>query len=56
MISESEKIRIENLSKKLRRDVVEMIGIGMAGHIGGSCSSADLITKYARAYVLPASM
>ncbi len=27
---------------RLRRDVVEMIGIGKAGHLGGSCSLAEI--------------
>lgn len=38
---------IENLegkAKKIRRDVVESIGVGVAGHIGGSNSSADIVT------------
>lgn len=38
---------IENLEKKakqLRRDVVVSIGVGVAGHIGGSNSAADIVT------------
>lgn len=37
---------IQELEKKarlLRRDVVVCVGVGTAGHIGGSCSSADLV-------------
>ena len=37
---------IEMLEKKartLRRDVVISVGIGVAGHIGGSNSSADIV-------------
>lgn len=37
---------IENLEKKvkqLRRDVVISIGVGVAGHIGGSNSAADIV-------------
>ena len=37
---------LEDLEKKarvLRKDVVEAVGIGTAGHIGGSCSSADIV-------------
>jgi len=28
----------------LRRDVVEMIGVGKAGHLGGSCSLAEIVS------------
>ncbi len=38
---------IEDLNrkaKKLRKDVVISIGVGVAGHIGGSNSAADLVT------------
>jgi len=39
-----ERIRgLEEKAKKLRRDVLEMIGIGLAGHVGGSMSSADMM-------------
>lgn len=31
-------------SKQLRKDVVISIGVGVAGHIGGSNSSADIVT------------
>ena len=34
---------LENKAKTLRRDVVLSIGIGVAGHIGGSNSAADLV-------------
>jgi transketolase len=34
--------RLERLAMQLRRDVVEMIGVGKAGHLGGSCSAAEL--------------
>lgn len=35
--------RLKEQAKKLRRDVVVSMGIGVAGHIGGSNSSADLV-------------
>lgn len=38
---------IENLNamaKKLRKDVVLSIGVGVAGHLGGSNSAADIVT------------
>lgn len=37
---------VEKLEKKalqLRRDIVEMIGMGTAGHLGGSSSSAEIV-------------
>jgi transketolase len=43
MISEQEKQRLERMSKRLRYDIVKMIGVGMGGHVGGSLSAADLI-------------
>ena len=36
--------RLNSIARTLRRHVVEIVGIGLAGHIGGSCSSADIIT------------
>ncbi|WFR57599.1 transketolase [Anaerocolumna sp. AGMB13025] len=35
---------LTHIAKKLRRDVVISIGVGVAGHIGGSNSAADLVT------------
>ena len=35
---------LKGKAKVLRRNVVECIGIGVAGHLGGSFSSADLVT------------
>ena len=43
MISEKEKQRLEKIARQLRYDIVKMIGVGMGGHVGGSCSAADLI-------------
>ena len=37
---------IKTLKEKgqvLRRDCIKCIGVGVAGHVGGSCSSADLV-------------
>lgn len=36
--------KLEQKAKKIRRDIVISIGIGVAGHIGGSNSSADIVT------------
>jgi transketolase len=35
--------RIEKIAWDLRADVVRMIGIGKAGHLGGSCSLAEIV-------------
>ena len=35
--------RLERLAEVLRRDVVQMIGVGKAGHLGGSCSLAEIV-------------
>ncbi len=34
---------LEEKAKKLRRDVIISIGVGVAGHIGGSNSAADIV-------------
>lgn len=44
MVNESNVIAVKRLATKIRRDVVTMIGcLGQAGHLGGSCSSADIV-------------
>lgn len=35
--------RLKEQAKKLRRDVIISMGVGVAGHIGGSNSSADIV-------------
>lgn len=34
---------LEAKAKILRRDIVEIVGVGLPGHIGGSCSAADIV-------------
>ena len=34
---------LERKAKTLRRNVVECIGVGVQGHLGGSCSAADIV-------------
>ena len=41
MLSESKIKELKKQAIKLRRNVVEMIGVGSAGHLGGSCSLAE---------------
>ena len=43
MVSESQIREIKKQALRLRRNLVEMIGIGNAGHLGGSCSLAELM-------------
>jgi transketolase len=35
---------LESTAKKIRYDIVQMIGPGKTGHLGGSCSIADVVT------------
>ena len=39
----SDTIRLQKIANILRKDIVEMIGIGSRGHFGGSLSSADIV-------------
>jgi len=34
---------LEKVAKRLRYDIVQMIGAGKPGHLGGSCSIADIV-------------
>lgn len=42
-ISAEKKQELEKIAKKLRYDIVMMIGAGKPGHLGGSCSIADIV-------------
>ena len=35
---------LERIARQIRLDIVEMIGVGQRGHLGGSCSIADVVT------------
>ena len=35
---------LRRIARKLRLDIVQMVGPGQKGHFGGSCSSADIVT------------
>lgn len=35
---------LEKKAKLLRKDIVEIIGVGLPGHLGGSCSCADIVS------------
>ncbi|MFH1880863.1 MAG: transketolase [Bacillota bacterium] len=36
--------QLESTAKQVRRNIIEMVGVGRAGHLGGSCSAADIVT------------
>lgn len=41
---DSEVGGLEEIARRVRLDVVEMVGVGQKGHLGGSCSIADVVT------------
>jgi transketolase len=43
MNDEAAILKLHVMALKLRRDIVEMIGLGTAGHLGGSASLAELM-------------
>ena len=43
MIDENKQREIRYLAACLRRHIIQMVGVGLPGHIGGSCSSADIV-------------
>ncbi|NLO34965.1 MAG: transketolase [Clostridiaceae bacterium] len=43
MLDSNQQARIEDLAWKIRYHIIEMTGVGKAGHIGGSCSAADIV-------------
>ncbi|MDD4744154.1 MAG: transketolase [Eubacteriales bacterium] len=43
MLDPKQQAQIEDLAWKIRYHVIEMTGVGKAGHIGGSCSAADMV-------------
>ena len=42
-LSAEKKAELQKIAKKLRYDIVLMIGSGKPGHLGGSCSIADIV-------------
>jgi len=44
LLTQEKELEIKRLATKIRRDIVEMLGgEGHVGHLGGSCSSADIV-------------
>ncbi len=42
-LKESDLKKLQKIAWDLREDVVKMIGVGKAGHLGGSCSLAEIV-------------
>ncbi len=36
--------KLEHIARIIRLDIVQMVGVGQRGHLGGSCSIADIVT------------
>jgi transketolase len=36
--------RLELIARRIRLNIVQMVGVGQRGHLGGSCSIADVVT------------
>lgn len=36
--------KLESIARAIRLNIVQMVGIGQKGHLGGSCSIADVVT------------
>jgi transketolase len=45
MVSAEVIAKIEGMALQLRRDLLEMIGVGKAGHLGGSASLAEIVAS-----------
>jgi transketolase len=43
MVDQEKITELRHLAAKMRRDIILMVGVGQPGHIGGSCSSADIV-------------
>jgi transketolase len=43
MVDQGKLTELRKLAAKMRRDIILMVGVGQPGHIGGSCSSADVV-------------
>lgn len=43
MVSKENVKYVKEKAQQLRKDIVDMIGTRMTGHLGGSCSSADIV-------------
>ena len=44
MMEQKEREMLAKHAQDIRKDIVTMIGVGHAGHLGGSCSLADIVS------------
>ena len=44
MLQPDQKKELQKMALRLRYDLLEMIGVGVAGHLGGSSSLAELMS------------
>ena len=44
MLEQKEREMLAKHAQDIRKDIVTMIGVGHAGHLGGSCSLADIVS------------
>ncbi|MDR2257593.1 MAG: transketolase, partial [Treponema sp.] len=44
MLTPDKKKELDGIALRLRYDLLEMIGVGVAGHLGGSSSLAEAMT------------
>jgi transketolase len=43
MIGREKLTELRRLAARMRKDIILMVGVGQPGHIGGSCSAADIV-------------
>jgi transketolase len=43
-VSKPDIAKLEHIARMIRLDIIQMIGVGQRGHLGGSCSIADIVT------------
>jgi transketolase len=43
-ISKKDVKKLEQVARSIRLNIVQMVGVGQRGHLGGSCSIADVVT------------
>jgi len=43
-VSKPDIAKLEHIARMIRLDIIQMIGVGQRGHLGGSCSIADVVT------------
>ena len=44
VLNKNEIEKLKGIARRIRLHIVEMVGVGQKGHLGGSCSIADVVT------------